>query len=118
MTIMEHQINFESLPKAVASLFEEVKQIKSIVLETASSDTGDKFFTISETAEFLHVQKPTLYSYVSKQTIPHYKRAGRLYFSKNELIDWIKEGNKRPFDVEDEARKIVAKRKRKGGGHG
>lgn len=114
---MENQNNFESLPKVVASLFEEVKQIKSIVLETASTDTGDKFFTIVETAEFLHVQKQTLYSYVSRQMIPHYKRAGRLYFSKSDLIEWIKEGNKRPFDVEEEAKKIIDRRKKRGGGH-
>src|SRR5690554_1057004 len=76
------------------------------------------FLTIDETAEFLHIKKQTLYAYVSKGLIPFRKRAGRLYFPKKELIDWIKEGNKRPFDVEEEAQKIIAKRKRKGGGHG
>ncbi len=111
------QINFESLPKAVASLFEEVKQIKSLILDTSTKEAGDQLFTIQETAEFLHVQKQTLYSYVSKGIIPHHKRAGRLYFSKSELIDWIKAGNKRAFDVEEEAQKIVSRRKRKGGSH-
>jgi excisionase family DNA binding protein len=109
-----NQINFESLPKAVGLLFEEVKQIKSLILES-SKETADRLLTIQETAEFLHVQKQTLYSYVSKGIIPNHKRAGRLYFSKNELIDWIKSGNKRPFDVEAEAQKIISKRK--GGSH-
>lgn len=111
------QINFESLPKAVASLFEEVKQIKSLILDTSTKEAGDQLFTIQETAEFLHVQKQTIYSYVSKGIIPHHKRAGRLYFSKSELIDWIKSGNKRAFDVEEEAQKIISRRKRKGGSH-
>lgn len=110
-----NQINFESLPKAVGLLFEEVKQIKSLILESSTGQPGDQLLTIQETAEFLHVQKQTLYSYVSKGLIPHNKRAGRLYFSKNDLIQWVKEGNKRSFDVEEEAQKIISKRKRKGG---
>lgn len=113
---MENQFNFESLPRAVSLLYEEVKQIKSLILETSGTDSGDQVMTIQETAEFLHVKKQTLYAYVSKGLIPHHKRAGRLYFSKNDLVQWIKEGNKRSFDVEEEAKKIIPKRK--GGSHG
>lgn len=112
-----NKITFESLPKAMASLFEEVKQIKTLILESSTGQPGDQLLTITETGEFLHVQKQTLYSYVSKGIIPHHKRAGRLYFSKSELIDWIKSGNRRAFDVEEEAKKIISKRKRKGGSH-
>lgn len=112
-----NQITFDSLPRAMASLFEEVKQIKSLILDTSTKEAGDQLFTIQETAEFLHVQKQTLYSYVSKGIIPNHKRAGRLYFSRMELIEWIKSGNKRAFDVEEHAQKIISKRKRKGGGN-
>lgn len=113
-----NKITFDSLPKAIASLFDEVKQIKSLILESSSGQQGDQLLSIQETAEFLHVQKQTLYSYVSKGSIPNHKRAGRLYFSKNDLIQWVKEGNKRSFDVEEEAEKIISKRKRKGGSNG
>lgn len=112
-----NQITFDSLPKAMASLFEEVKQIKSLILESSTGQHGDKLLTIQDCSEFLHIQKQTIYSYVSKGLIPNHKRAGRLYFSKNDLIQWIKEGNKRSFDVEEEAQKIISKRKRKGGSH-
>ena len=112
-----NQITFDSLPKAIASLFDEVKQIKSLIMDSSTGQHGDQLLTIQETSEFLHVQKQTLYSYVSKGLIPHHKRAGRLYFSKNDLIQWIKEGNKRSFNVEEESQKIMAKRKRKGGSH-
>lgn len=113
----KQEITFDSLPKAMASLFEEVKQIKSLILDTSTKEAGDQLFSIQETAEFLHVKRQTLYSYVSKGIIPHHKRAGRLYFSKSELIEWIKAGNKRAFDVEEQAQKIISKRKRKGGSH-
>ena len=108
---MEAKITFEGLPMAISSLAEEVKQIKALILETSINDGPDSLLTIEETSEFLHVKKQTLYSYVSKGLIPHHNRAGRLYFLKNELIDWIKTGNKRPFDLEEEAKKIISKRK-------
>ena len=108
---MEAKITFDSLPQAISSLADELKQIKALILETSTKDGADSILTIEETSEFLHVQKQTLYSYVSKGLIPNHKRAGRLYFLKNELIDWIKSGNKRVFDVEAEAKKIMAKRK-------
>lgn len=117
MKMEANQITFDSLPKAMASLFDEVRQIKTLILGSTTGQPGDQLLTIQETAEFLHVQKQTLYSYVSKGLIPNHKRAGRLYFSKNDLIQWVKDGNKRPFDVEEEAQKIISKRKRKGGSH-
>lgn len=112
---MENHFNFDSLPRAISLLYSEVKEIKSLILKTAAAEPGDKLMSIEETSEFLHVKKQTLYAYVSKGIIPYNKRAGRLYFSKNDLIDWIKDGNKRSFDVEEEARKIISKKK--GGSH-
>jgi excisionase family DNA binding protein len=107
----ERKVTFDSLPQAISSLADELIQIKSLILETTTNDGHDSLLTIEETSEFLHVKKQTLYSYVSKGLIPNHKKAGRLYFLKNELIDWIKSGNKRVFDVEAEAKKIIAKRK-------
>ena len=36
--------------------------------------------------------RQTIYQLVSKRKIPHFRKSGKLYFSKNELIDWIKSG--------------------------
>ncbi len=110
-------ISFNNLPEALFKIFGELTDLKSLILESSTKEAGDRLLTIQETSEFLHVQKQTLYSYVSKGIIPNHKRAGRLYFSKNELIEWIKSGNKRAFNVEEEAQKIISKRKRKGGSH-
>lgn len=112
-------IDFNNLPEAIFKLFGEVEQIKTLMLDKHSQgEAKDELLNIFGAAEFLHVQKNTIYSYVSRGIIPHFKRAGRLYFSKNDLIEWIKEGNKRPFDAEEEAQKIMAKRaKKKGGSH-
>ena len=96
---------------AISSLAEEVKQIKALILETSTKDGVDSILTIEETSEFLHVQKQTLYSYVSKGLIPSHKKGGRRYFLKSEVIDWVKAGNQRSFNVEEEAKRIISKRK-------
>lgn len=111
-------IDFNNLPEALFKLFGELAQIKALLMEAHSADGQDKLFSIEETSKFLHIQKQTIYSYVSRGIIPHSKRAGKLYFSKNDLIEWIKQGNKRPFDAEEEAKKIILKRGMKGGSRG
>jgi len=57
-------------------------------------ETG-QFLTIKEAAAFLHLSVQTIYGYVSRSAIPVSKRGKRLYFSKQELIDWIKTGRKK-----------------------
>jgi len=52
-------------------------------------------FNLSETCEFLHLSKPTLYAMTSKNLIPHYKRGKKLYFKKTELTNWLNEGKKK-----------------------
>jgi len=43
-----------------------------------------------EALEFLSLNKSTLYKLTSTKSIPHYKPSnGRIYFVKEELIEWI-----------------------------
>lgn len=70
--------------------------------------------TIQEASELLHLTVPTLYSKNSKGEIPGVCKQGkRLYFSKQSLIDWIKEGKQMSNDeIEAQADSFL---KRKGG---
>ncbi len=91
-------ITFEQLPQAVGELFGKLENIEKILLAdktTSGPDTND-LMTIQEAGVFLHLSVPTLYGYVSKNTIPFSKRPGskRLWFSKQELTEWIKTGRK------------------------
>lgn len=38
---------------------------------------------------------PTIYDLVHKRQIPHSKRGGDLYFSKTDLLNWIKGGKRK-----------------------
>ena len=80
----------------------EVRQLLRQELEsffesksTQTPDHPDQFLTIQETADFLKLSVPTVYSLVSKSQLPVNKRGKRLYFLKRELSEWIKTGRKK-----------------------
>ncbi|MBX0332551.1 helix-turn-helix domain-containing protein [Pontibacter sp. HSC-14F20] len=56
--------------------------------------TTDELYTVQEAAEFLKISQATVYAKVQTRELPVSKRGGRLYFSKLELIDYVKSGRK------------------------
>ncbi len=64
----------------------------------------EDLLSIKEAAKFLHLSVPTIYGYVSKNEIPFSKKGKRLYFSKQELTEWIKTGrSKTTLEISSEA---------------
>lgn len=59
-----------------------------------SQNKVEGLLTVQEAANFLNLSKPTIYSKVSKRELPFMKRGKRLYFSKSELLEYIKEGRR------------------------
>jgi len=56
---------------------------------------SDEYFTVRQTADFLDLTPASIYGLVHAGKIPGAcKRGKRLYFSKQELTDWIKSGRK------------------------
>ncbi|RYU94342.1 helix-turn-helix domain-containing protein [Emticicia agri] len=53
-------------------------------------DPLPEFLTIEQASEFLNLAKPTLYSLVSRREIPFLKRSKKLYFLKEDIINWLK----------------------------
>jgi len=58
----------------------------------------DELLTIEKCADLLSVSVPTVYGYVHKRQIPFMKRQGRLYFSKSELLEWVKSSRRMTID--------------------
>ena len=110
------EITFENLPKAVTNLTNEVSEIKRLLLEksTESQSEPEHLLTIKQAAEILNLSVPTLYGYVHRAEIPVCKRGKRLYFSKQELTDWVKAGRKKTVAEIEAAAKSFIGRKRKG----
>lgn len=102
---MTETLSFDSLPKAVSQLSEKLDRLEKLLLEKQDLpvETPDQLFTIDEAAEFLNLSKPTLYSKASRGELPFMKRSKRLYFSRLELLDYLKEG-RRQSNAEIEAK--------------
>ncbi|PCI93934.1 MAG: DNA-binding protein [Flavobacteriales bacterium] len=52
----------------------------------------EQFLTVAKTAEFLSLSVQTIYDKVAKGDLLKMKSGKRLYFSKEQLIEYIKEG--------------------------
>jgi excisionase family DNA binding protein len=77
------------------------------------TDHPEQLLTIQEAAEFLKLTVPTIYSKVSKGELPVMKRSKRLYFSRTELLEYLKQGRKKSnAEIEQEAEAYL---KKKGG---
>lgn len=53
---------------------------------------------IIEAANILKLAVPTLYGLVHKRQIPFYRRGGRLYFFRSQLLEYIKSGRRATMD--------------------
>jgi len=113
------ELTFENLPKAVTLLANEISEIKRLLLEgnTEQHNQQNQLLTIQQAGELLNLSVPTLYGYVQRAEIPVSKKGKRLYFSKNELIEWVQEGRKKTIsEIEADAGSYLSKKK-KGASH-
>ena len=55
---------------------------------------ADDLLTVQAAAKFLSLSVPTIYGLIHRGEIPVMKRSKRCYFSKVELINYLKEGRK------------------------
>ncbi len=75
----------------------------------------EQFLTIDEVSVLLHLTKPTVYSKVSKNELPGVCKQGRrLYFDRQSIINWIKQGRKKSnAEMEQEAELFLLNSKHK-----
>jgi excisionase family DNA binding protein len=113
---MEQVLTFEKLPEAVKMLTKEVSEMKRLLMdkqEQTTTDQPEQLLSIDEAAEFLRLAKPTLYSKVSRNEIPFMKRGKRLYFSRTELMDYLKGGRKKSQEeIREEVDSFLANKKK------
>lgn len=51
-----------------------------------------EFLTFKEALELLNVSKSTLYKLTSSKKIPFYKPKGKIYFKREQLVEYIEKG--------------------------
>lgn len=108
-------VTFEQLPSAVNQIFEKLEKIESLLAAKSSQEdfSQDKLLTVQDAAEFLSVTVPTVYSLIAKGQIPVMKRSKRCYFSKNELLQYLRQGRVQTVgEAAKEAENFIKSKKR------
>jgi excisionase family DNA binding protein len=81
-----------------------LNQLESILLEIRAHQTSpqqgstlstDQLLTVEEASKFLSLAIPTIYTLVQRRILPVCKQGKRLYFSKEELTEWVMQGRKK-----------------------
>ena len=81
--------------------------------EQGEQPEADELLTVQDTAKFLSLSVATVYGLISKGELPVMKRSKRCYFSKVELINYLKQGRKKTLvEIANEADTYL---KKKGG---
>lgn len=91
-------LTFEQLPQAVGQIAARLDTIETLLREQTQERIKEKpeqLFTVEQAAEFLNLSVPTIYAKVSKSELPVMKRGKRLYFSREELLAYLKAGRRK-----------------------
>jgi excisionase family DNA binding protein len=102
--------------KLISSISERVTAniLKAVRNEQIPKDQTEQLLTIQQAAEFLSLSVPTMYSKVSKGELPVMKRSKRLYFSRTELHEYLKQGRKKSSSEIEQAAEAYFSTPKKG----
>lgn len=85
------EISFDNLPQAIAQLSKKMDTVLYYLQNTEAQKEQDEVMSIEQAALFLNSTPGTLYQ---NKNVPRFKKMGKLYFLKSQLIEWVtKEGN-------------------------
>jgi len=105
---------FEVIETRLSNIENLILDIKHQPVNTELIKQPEQLLTIQEAAEFLTLSVPTMYSKVSKNEIPFMKQGKRLYFSRIELLEYVKQGrSKSNAEIEQEAEMYLSNNKKR-----
>jgi excisionase family DNA binding protein len=105
---------FEVIEARLSVIEKLLLDLKNNPKTVEPTEQPERLLTVYDAAEFLSLTVPTIYSKVSKGELPVMKRGKRLYFSANELMEYLKAGRKKSnAEIEKEAEEYLKKK----GGH-
>lgn len=93
------EITFDTMPKFLAQMYTRLERMEDLLLERSTpKKVQSDLLTITEASEMLNLSIPTIYSKVSRRELPHQKKGKKLYFSREELLSFVKEGKRLTTD--------------------
>ncbi|MCF2501697.1 helix-turn-helix domain-containing protein [Dyadobacter chenhuakuii] len=85
-----HNIDYSQLEvlieKSVKAAFSQISVVQPVNVP--------ELLTVSQAADFLSLSPSTVYTYISRRTIPFVKRNGSVWLLRSKLMVWLEEGEK------------------------
>lgn len=101
------QLDSEQLSTVIQQAVRRVMNESPVI----AGDQEEEILSIQQAADFLRLTVPTLYTLNSKGEVPSCKRGKRLYFSKADLVNWVKEGRRKTVsEIDAEAGSYLIKK--------
>lgn len=103
---------FDNLPNDVRGLHMRLDSIERLLESWAPEPIekeNDSILNVNEAAELLSLKVSTIYSKCQRGELPVMKKSGRLYFSKSELIAYLKSGTRLNIEQINEMAKSFIK---------
>jgi len=107
-------LTFNELPQAVTQLYGKLENIERLLLENSNQlqPETDELLTVQDAAKLLSLSVPTIYTLISKGDLPVMKRSKRCYFSKQDLINYLKQGRRKTnLEIAKETEAFLLKKK-------
>jgi excisionase family DNA binding protein len=102
---------FENLENKLGQIEQLIRQLSASLSNTAANPAKEILNT-EEAAEFLKLKVSSIYGLVQRREIPFSKRGKLLYFSREELEQWVKEGRyKTVQEIQSETHLIINRKK-------
>ena len=107
----KHMSTFNDIPVLLARIDDKLGIIAAWIQNGASRQDPHAILTIDEAVSFTGYSKSAIHSATSKNTIPHFKRGNKLFFFKDELVEWLKSDSRpkrgKRFQVNDNSKESV-----------
>lgn len=81
----KHMSTFNDIPVLLARIDDKLGIITAWIQDGASRQDPHAILTIDEAVAFTGYSKSAIHSATSKDTIPHFKRGNKLFFSRMNL---------------------------------
>ena len=106
---------FEVIETRLNSIETLLLDLKNQPKEQSEQPQQDELLTVQDTAKFLSLSVCTIYGLISKGELPVMKRSKRCYFSKVELINYLKQGRRKTLaETASEADTYLLNSKKRG----
>ncbi|MFV8327922.1 helix-turn-helix domain-containing protein [Flavobacterium sp. ZS1P14] len=89
---------FDQIPIMMNKLHNKLEHLEKLIEQISDSrETKDELLNVEEASKLLDLSVATIYSKVCKKEIPVNKQGKRIYFYRNELMEWIKSGRVKTY---------------------